>query len=190
VFRRLSSAQKSTEGLGLGLAIVERACARLGHRLDLWSKPGVGSCFMVNVPIVGQTSEPAPSSEPQPTKGSSLGGIVVLVVDRDLQARRALTVMLESWGVHVIEANTALDALNLLDDVALTPDVLLLDHPFDEDRDQGETQRRLGALPCAVLTSDRSSDILHICAKHQITVLQKPLDRRKLREFLETATAQ
>ena len=39
------------EGMGLGLAIVERACALLGHPLGLCSRMGRGTCFMVQVPL-------------------------------------------------------------------------------------------------------------------------------------------
>ena len=49
-FERISPNNSDT-GLGLGLSIVERACKGLDHPLSLWSDPGVGSCFSLNVPI-------------------------------------------------------------------------------------------------------------------------------------------
>jgi hypothetical protein len=48
-FQRLEAPASAAEGMGLGLAIVERACAALGHRLELRSVPGQGSCFAVTV---------------------------------------------------------------------------------------------------------------------------------------------
>jgi signal transduction histidine kinase len=41
----------AAEGLGLGLAIVERACAALSHPLHLRSTPGHGTCFAVDLPL-------------------------------------------------------------------------------------------------------------------------------------------
>ena len=52
-FERLDGAAPN-DGLGLGLAIVERAAKGLGHDLTLQSEPGVGSCFALAVPIVGR----------------------------------------------------------------------------------------------------------------------------------------
>ena len=49
-FERLEGAAPN-DGLGLGLAIVERAAKGLGHELSLWSETGRGSCFALNTEI-------------------------------------------------------------------------------------------------------------------------------------------
>lgn len=46
-FHRVKGATSGNEGLGLGLAIVDRACASLGHPLSMTSKPGRGTTFTV-----------------------------------------------------------------------------------------------------------------------------------------------
>ncbi|MEO1550309.1 MAG: HAMP domain-containing sensor histidine kinase, partial [Pseudomonadota bacterium] len=46
-FERLSP--RTSDGLGLGLAIVERACAQLGHPLGLVSEVGKGTRFFVSL---------------------------------------------------------------------------------------------------------------------------------------------
>jgi len=46
-------------GMGLGLDIVHRSAALLGHEIDAVSVPGIGSCLTVRVPLVTSTaSEP------------------------------------------------------------------------------------------------------------------------------------
>lgn len=53
-FQRLNARASASEGMGLGLAIVDRACRLLGHPLELVSKPGRGSTFRVTVPLLGR----------------------------------------------------------------------------------------------------------------------------------------
>jgi len=47
-FERIKTTSEETEGLGLGLAIVERACGQLGHPLELISEVGRGTGFLVS----------------------------------------------------------------------------------------------------------------------------------------------
>jgi len=53
-FHRLEAKASAAEGMGLGLAIVERACAALDHGLELRSEPGKGSCFAVTLRRAGR----------------------------------------------------------------------------------------------------------------------------------------
>ncbi|SHI33625.1 PAS domain-containing sensor histidine kinase [Wenxinia saemankumensis] len=52
-FHRIGPRASASEGLGLGLAIVDRACAMLGHPLDLRSVPGRGTSFCVTLRAAG-----------------------------------------------------------------------------------------------------------------------------------------
>jgi two-component system, sensor histidine kinase len=190
-FRRLDTKASTNEGLGLGLAIVERACARLGHPLGLWSEVGRGSCFMVNVPIAGHapgTADARPRSV-RPVKLSH-AGLIALMVENDPTLRRALSIMLESWGVNVIEAEDAASALSLLDDLQLRPDVLLLDYQLGPGANGIGLYHAINdgvarPLPCAVISADRSPQLRQDCKALGIELLAKPLDRHKLGRFLE-----
>jgi signal transduction histidine kinase/CheY-like chemotaxis protein len=189
-FRRLDTKASRNEGLGLGLAIVERACARLGHPLGLWSEVGRGSCFMVNVPISGQAGV---SDRPRRVSARPVGlshvGLIALLVENDPSLRRAVSIILESWGVNVLEAEDAASALELLDDLQLTPDALLLDYQLGA----GPTGLALfqsimqtqGRLPCAIISADRSPQLAQDCKALGVEFLSKPLDRHKLGRFLE-----
>ncbi|MBD3765895.1 MAG: PAS-domain containing protein, partial [Rhodobacterales bacterium] len=59
-FHRLNARASASEGMGLGLAIVERACALLGHPLGLSSRLGRGTCFMLQVPLAETAAPHAP----------------------------------------------------------------------------------------------------------------------------------
>jgi len=189
-FKRLDTRASTNDGLGLGLAIVERACARLGHPLGLWSEPGRGSCFMVSLPVVGGAvpSRPAVAGPARPS-GLAQAGLIVLLVENDPQLRRAITVLMESWGVNVIEAEDAASALDLLQDLEITPDALLLDYQLGAGMTGtqlfGEITTRLGRLPCAIVSADRSEALREACAALQIELLAKPVDRHRLGRFFD-----
>ncbi|MEY4984222.1 MAG: hypothetical protein RIR62_2488, partial [Pseudomonadota bacterium] len=57
-FHRLDAPASASEGMGLGLAIVERACGLLGHPLGLRSEIGRGTSFMLQVPLTELAGDP------------------------------------------------------------------------------------------------------------------------------------
>ena len=191
-FRRLDTKASNNDGLGLGLAIVERACARLGHPLGLWSEPGRGSCFMLNVALARQTQPNAPvKSHTSSAMNMLKSGLIVLLVENDPQLRRAMSILIESWGVSVIESEDAESALDLMEDLQITPDALLLDYQLGDGANgtelYQELSRRLGRLPCAIVSAERSAKLRQETKRLEIELLLKPLDRTKLIEFLHAA---
>ena len=189
-FHRLDTGASANDGLGLGLAIVERACARLGHPLGLWSEPGRGSCFMVSLPVLGSAA-PKRAVSPTPARPAGLAqaGLIVLLVENDPQLRRAMTVLMESWGVNVIEAENADGALELLQDLEITPDALVLDYQLGAGMSGtqlfGEITTRLGRLPCVIVSADRSVALREACDGLKIELLSKPVDRHRLGRFFD-----
>ncbi|MHA6345100.1 hybrid sensor histidine kinase/response regulator [Roseivivax sp. CAU 1761] len=191
-FKRLDSTASSNDGLGLGLAIVERACARLGHPLGLVSEPGRGSCFMVSVPMAGRAADRPRPAVPAPHADGLAGtGLIVLLVENDAELRRALTLLMESWGVNVIEAGDAEAAEALLEDLDLVPDALLLDQQLGNGVTGTELYRiiraRHGPRPAAIITADRGEATLAECRALGLDRLLKPLDRAALNRFLAAA---
>jgi CheY-like chemotaxis protein len=190
-FRRLDTKASNNDGLGLGLAIVERACARLGHPLGLWSEPGRGSCFMLNVPLARQAQLHMPVKSRNSSAMSLLkSGLIILLVENDPQLRRAMSILIESWGVSVIESEDAESALDLMEDLQITPDGLLLDYQLGDGASGTELfeelTRRLGRLPCAIVSAERSATLRQETKRLEIDLLLKPLDRTKLIDFLHS----
>ncbi len=194
-FRRLDTSASDNDGLGLGLAIVERACARLGHPLGLWSQPGHGSCFMVNVPIAGLAgpSRDVSRRTPKPI-GVAQAGMIALLVENDPQMRRAVSILMESWGVNVIEAEDAASAHELLEDLQINPDALVLDYQLGAGPSGVDLYKSIcemaGPLPCAIISADRSADLRATCKALAVEFMQKPLDRQKLGQFLNLVAHQ
>ncbi|SLN36759.1 Sensor protein DivL [Roseivivax jejudonensis] len=193
-FRRLDSRASRNDGLGLGLAIVERACARLGHPVGLHSEVGRGSCFMVSVPVAGADASPrVVRGRPVRPAGLSESGLIVLLVENDAELRRALTQLVESWGVSVIEAADAVGAIGLLEDLELVPDAALLDQQLGDGASGTELYRQIrnrwGVVPTAIITADRSESVRRDCANLGLLRLLKPIDGAALGEFLKEAAA-
>ncbi len=189
-FKRLDTTASTNDGLGLGLAIVERACARLGHPLSLRSEPGSGSCFMVSMPTTGVASpEQTIVQRPDRPRDLAQAGLIVLLVENDPQMNRAMTILLESWGVNVLGAENGEAALELLTELELTPDALLFDYQLGHGMSGTELfceiRDRLGIVPCTIISATRSEKLRTDCQKLEIELMLKPLNRHCLSEFLK-----
>ncbi|MFD1344262.1 hybrid sensor histidine kinase/response regulator [Litorisediminicola beolgyonensis] len=192
-FKRLGATGSGggSEGLGLGLAIVDRACARLGHPLALRSQPGRGSCFSVRVPVVDEAvGRPTPIHRRPGARRSDVAGLVVMAVENEPDLRRALALLVESWGVDMIEAEDAESAEALLADLGIVPDALLLDQRLGSGVTGTELYARLrsryGPIPAMVISADRSPDLASACKSLGLTLLRKPVDPNALSLFLES----
>jgi signal transduction histidine kinase len=153
VFAPFRQADASTTrdhgGLGLGLAIVRQLTELHGGTVRAESD-GVnrGSRFIIALPAQQTTQAPAPDSgRHRAAAGSAppdLGGVRVMVVDDDRDARELLTATLGYYGADVTAAESAAEALVLLPEIR--PDVLLSD--IGMSGEDGYTFiRRVRALP-------------------------------------------
>ncbi|MBM7066399.1 PAS-domain containing protein [Actibacterium sp. 188UL27-1] len=191
-FSRLDTRASASEGLGLGLAIVERACARLGHPLGLWSEVGRGSGFFVSLPLADAHGE-RPRSDP-PRSGATIldqTGLIVLLVDNDLEFRRALSLLMERWGVSVLDAEHGADALSLLDDIQICPDAVLIDQQLGCEQNGLELLAQLRIryphFPAAIVSANRSSALRQACQDADVPLINKPIDPQRLETFLTDA---
>lgn len=104
-FTRLEQGQTLSEGAGLGLSIVARIAAALGHRLAVASRPGVGSTFSITVPLC------APQRVRVPVRAVpvALGGLAVLCVEDDEEVLAGTAALIERWGGVVTRCNRVAD---------------------------------------------------------------------------------
>lgn len=191
-FHRLNARASASEGMGLGLAIVERACALLGHPLGLTSQIGVGTCFMVQVPLSeGLTllaEGPRLTAAPSPAPRPSMQNRIVFLVENDGDLRRAMGLLLEKWGVSVLDAASGEEALDLIDELGILPDCFIVDHNLGDGMDGlrfvAEVQARHGAVPSRIVTADRRPELRAACAEAGIGLMMKPLEPRALETFI------
>jgi hypothetical protein len=187
-FHRIDARASASEGMGLGLAIVERACTLLNHPLALWSRMGRGTVFMVQLPLADAAAQPEVTHRPAQLDQASAAGRIVLLVENDAELRRALTLVMEQWGAEVIEAADAAGAQALLADLGILPDALLIDHQLESDMTGLDLIAAFradhGPLPTRLITASRDSTLRRAAAEAGVPVLEKPVSPEALRAFL------
>lgn len=180
-FKRLDAKASAAEGLGLGLAIVDRAAALLGHRLDLRSAPGRGSTFSVALTTTrarpserGLALAPAPSAQEAPLE------LTALIVENDAEMTQALSQLLEQWGVNVLDVASAEEALALLEETGVEPELCLVDYQLGTGMDGlsclAAMERLLPAstLRC-LMTATRSDQLQRQARDLSADLLNKPI---------------
>ena len=99
IFREFEQADeriaRNYGGTGLGLSISERIVKRMGGRIALESKPGLGSTFEVSIPLAAPENAP----ERKPFAPDLTGHSVMLVAPQTIEAS-LLTRRLERWGAQ------------------------------------------------------------------------------------------
>ncbi len=125
-------------GTGLGLTISRDLAELMGGRIVLWSKEGEGSIFTVLLPlefdpsgaeseyIEEQPTEPVTADRPvEPVLADRIfESGCILIMDPDIDNLLNLTPLLEAWGLQVMAAGDADEALDTLNDAG--PNVLVL----------------------------------------------------------------
>lgn len=187
-FKQLGT-NTANAGLGLGLAIVERACKRLNHPLELWSKPGTGSCFSIVLPIASPTDCATDPRDVEPAEDlRDLDGLLVMLVENNRSVAQAITHLIESFGGRVIQAETAEEALSTVSEIDLVPDVFLMDYQLGSGMNgiqlHTEILRKYGGVPSAIVSADRSAELRAHCKDLQIKMLPKPLNAKQVYDFL------
>lgn len=187
-FVRLDHAPGTPQGMGLGLAIVERACALLDHPLTLDSEVGRGTRFGVSVPIA-QPLNTREAEERAAHRGPLLDDMIAMVIENDDEVRAGMISLLEDWGTSPLEARGLAGAEALIADLGTAPDVIIADYLLDA----GETgldailalRARHGPLPAVIVSADRSAELRGAAARNDITLLHKPLELHRLQAVLQ-----
>jgi PAS domain S-box-containing protein len=179
-------------GFGLGLAIVKRLGEILDHRVEVRSISGKGTRFFVEVPR-SRSGVKVPEAAPpaHPHNDAFLGS--VLVIEDEASVRSALGRLLKMRGVKATIVATATEALNLVREQGLRPDVLLCDYNLRGSPDGIETIGHLRAalgrnVPAAVMTGDTRSQTVDSISAQGVSVLIKPFLAEELLEALRGRT--
>ncbi|WP_167525175.1 ATP-binding protein [Roseomonas genomospecies 6] len=130
-FTQLGNPERDrNQGLGLGLAIVQRLSRLVGHPVRVRSRFGVGSDFSVTVPLAAPSgATPCDNLEaPAPDGGAAGNGRLVLLVEDDALVRAGLVAMVRQWGYRTMDAGSWEEADAALRRSGRTPDAVIADY--------------------------------------------------------------
>jgi CheY-like chemotaxis protein len=191
LFQAFSQADASTTrkygGTGLGLAITRRMCHLLGGDVRVESTPGVGSTFIITLPLIAETPEEPVQVAATPVSTGSPDSTIVLLVDDDPQIHHLIGTMLTREGYRVEHASGGAEALERAREIK--PAVILLDVMMPHI--DGWTV--LGTLKKDPELSDIPVVIVSLLDERPLGLslgaaefLTKPIDRNTLAEVVRT----
>lgn len=188
-FHRVNAHASASEGMGLGLAIVDRAAALLGHPLALRSCRGRGSTFAIRLPrAAGQMPRPDPGLPLIEEFGSEESEFLVLLVENDAELAGAMVQLLEKWRATVLDVPSVEEALELIEATGIEPDLCLVDYQLGEGMDGlqglGALRGQLGPVPACIVTADRSEELRTRARALQAGVITKPIPPAELATLL------
>ncbi len=188
-FQRLGDSERADEGMGLGLTIVERACALLDHPLELVSVLGRGSGFRIRVPCVDAgPALPRPRQHHFEVPEACPTGLIALVIEGDPTVRLGLSGLLEAWGLGVLDVADGGEAQALLEDIGIAPDVILADLDLGGRAGGIDAvaliRKHHGPIPALLLTAGDSAALADPCEISGFPILRKPVEPARLRALL------
>ncbi len=196
VFQKFTQADLSTTrrygGSGLGLSISKSLAGLMGGSIDVTSKLGEGSEFVLDLQM-----DAAPENSLQ-RRDSSMDALqplpepldILLVEDNKVNQKLALK-LLEKLGCSATVAGTGLEALERLSERDF--DLILMDcqmpemDGYEATRRIRERETKTRRIPIIAITANAMEADLEKCLTSGMdSYLTKPIDFLKLRDALET----
>jgi PAS domain S-box-containing protein len=181
-------------GFGLGLAIVRRLAKILGHKVHVRSTPGKGTTFSIEVPRGRTSVKEARSARTADHDNADHDNNVflgtVLVVEDETSVRATLNRLLQTTGIRAIVVGTANDALTLISEQEMRPDLVLCDYNLRGSPNGVESIKTLRAtlgwnVPAIVMTGDTRTKTIEAIAAHNVSVLVKPFLADELLQLIK-----
>ncbi|CAO3409838.1 PAS domain-containing hybrid sensor histidine kinase/response regulator [Azospirillum largimobile] len=176
-------------GLGLGLAIVRRLSQLLNHPVDVQSKPGQGTSFVIALPLGRAVERPLTPAEAATTGD----GRFAVVVDDDAIVLLGLETIFREWGYEVLVAGSAEKAVEALRRSGRRPDLVVADYRLREGRFGTEAVAGIRKLfeeaggppvPGLILTGETGPECERDAAAHGLGIIHKPVTPRQLSHAL------
>jgi PAS domain S-box-containing protein len=185
-----------SQGVGLGLSIVQTICRLLDHTVTIQSQIGQGSTFSVQLmrgiavdAPLERILAPIAFSAPPP------GNLTVLHIEDDPGIARSMAMLLSLEGYKIVGAASRDEAIERVAQGRLTPDLILCDFNlpmgFTGDAIVAEITLLLGHKPPTIILTGDIAD-QHVRKAMQVAerILPKPVDINLLLQTMSELLAQ
>ena len=171
----------SRKGTGLGLAIAYRTIANHDGIITVTSEIGVGSSFIIYLPVAGNFDNSLPLDQERKFS-HDLGAGKILVVEDEENLRESLKVSLELHGARVELAANGREALEIIKTVSVNLIVLDLVMPkMGGEEFLSEMQKLNIKVPVLIMTGTINDG--YRISKHfpvVLEMLEKPFTQKQL----------
>ena len=129
IFEPLYSTKPSEDGSGMGLSIVYGIISEAGGRIEVDSKPNLGTCFTIALPLCGEHQESGKtlSDTPSPASETDRETRKAVVIEDQVALLRLTTRALEEIGMEVESFASIADARAGLLAKTTSPAILVTD---------------------------------------------------------------
>ena len=179
-----------SQGLGLGLSIVDRLARLLQCRIALQSRPGKGSVFKVSVPLAEAVG--AQPAEVRPLIEDDTSEAFIVIIDDEIDILEGMGMVLDAWGYQTlglpcVKCKQCDERLLKLHRV---PDLLIVDYRLAKDMNGIEAIQLIRdwfhvEIPAMLITGDTAPDRLRDVQDSGLPVLNKPVQAQDLRMKIE-----
>lgn len=183
-FERVGAEKTSTEGTGLGLAVVKKLVEAMGGQIGVESMPGVGSSFWFELPELKSPIEALKESGYAERSGSEMGDKsgTILYIEDNLSNIELVEQILSSQrgNLRLCTTTTGKSALKMA--IEHKPDLILLDLNLPDIHGSTvirhlQTNERTADIPVVIISADamphQLERLMKAGAKDYLT---KPLD--------------
>ncbi len=194
IFEPFFTTKQRGTGTGLGLSTVWRIVKQSGGHISVYSEVGKGTTFRIYLPRAeGGVAREVVAPEGVPP-GFSREDKHILVVEDDESLRKLMTGSLSRLGYRVTAAADGTEALRLVEEEGLQPDLVLTDliMPNLSGKDLVEQLRRRRPQQAVLYMSGYSEDALALGASLPPGTLfiEKPFSLDRLAAKIHEALAQ
>ena len=187
-----NDARERTNGLGLGLSIVQRLARMLGHRIQVRSRLGKGSMFGIEVAVpADQLRARVPTARlgdstslKMPRKGK------ILVVEDDPDVRELVETLLTDDGHRVTVAPDGIAALELVVQGRIDPELVIADYNLPKGMNGLQLAAALREklnrrVPVIIMTGDISTSTMRDIHDQKCEQLNKPVRPKEMMLAIE-----
>jgi len=168
---------------------VKRLADLLEHPIRLRSQVGKGSIFSVWIPFGNiWHSDIGAAADISEAVAGEFAGTPVLLVEDDEILRESMTQLLRRWGIDVHAAANEDDALRLISEVGISPELVIADYNLQTRAglDVITAIRKAAGedVPAIVVTADAEPKVVSGIRDAGVPVLIKPVSPPRLRVMM------